>query len=466
MAKRLRALSGLDATFLYLEASGTPMHVGSLILLEAPEDRGYDFHAALIDLLRERLPRAPALRRVLYEAPLSAAHPIWRELPEIDVAAQVDVRRLPKPGRLRQLEQLAAKLHAEMLPRDRPLWRFVVVNGLADGRLALYTKIHHALLDGQGGIALAQALLDLEPRRPRHREADEAARIAEPTTAELARTALKATWSQLSRMVRAIPQTVKLAQSAGGAGELIERLRDSVLIAPKTPFNVQIGPRRDFVTQRLPLAELKGVAKAQGVSLNDVVMAVCSSALRAWLKKRRVLPRKSLVAAMPISLRQAGDGEANNQVSMAQCELATHKSDPLVRLFAIAQSTGAIKQRVANFRGLIPTDFPGLAAPLWASGLSRLWGRGHIAERLPALANVVISNVPGPPVTLYLAGAKVAAYFPVSIVTHGFALNITLNSYAGFMEFGLIADPDAVDGLTEIAAGLRHGLTELMECEE
>jgi WS/DGAT/MGAT family acyltransferase len=192
-------------------------------------------------------------------------------------------------------------------------------------------------------------------------------------------------------------------------------------------------------------------------------MSLCAGALRRYLSARDELPSKPLVAAMPISLRTSGDGESNNQVSMVQCPLPTDRADPIERLQAVSESTAGIKQRVAAVRGLIPTDFPGLAAPFWASGLSRLWARGRVAERLPPLANLAISNVPGPPVPLYLAGARVVEYYPVSIVTHGLGLNITVQSYAGRLEFGLTACREAVPKPEILARGLQLALDELSD---
>ena len=364
-----------------------------------------------------------------------------------------------------QLWRLVADLHAEALPRDRPLWQFVVIDGLQSGESVLYSKVHHALLDGQGGMALAQALMFSRQNQvaPVAATADRSA-AASPRRSDLANAAIRASAQQFAKLVRGLPMSLKLAaDTARGVGGLLGRLRDSVMLAPRTAFNAQVGPRRSFAVASLPLAEVKRVARGFGVSLNDVVLALCASSLRDYLQRRKALPSRSLVAAMPVSLRAAGNAEVNNQVSMVQCVLPTDIADPVERLRAIAAATGQVKRQVANFRSLIPTDFPGLAAPIWASGLSRLWARGRIAERLPPLANLAISNVPGPPVPLYLAGAKVLHYFPVSIVTHGLGLNITATSYAGSLEFGLIACRDAAPKLDGMAAGLTRALKELMK---
>lgn len=439
------------------------MHVGSLMLLTPPKKRGYDFHTAVQALIAERLPKAKALRRQLIEAPLELAHPMWGEAKHLDLDQHILHERLPRPGSEAQLLRRVAELHADMLPRDRPLWRLVVIDGLASGEVALYSKIHHALLDGQGGIALAQALLDVESHIPKRRvAASEEAEDEQPGTRQRAGTALRATVSQFAKLIRAVPATLKLAgQALGEAGTLIERLRESVLLAPKTAFNVQIGPERAFAIASVDLLRVKKTAKAFGVSLNDVVLAMVAHALREYLRRNGGLPDEPLVVGMPVSLRGAGDGEANNQVSMAQCPLPTQIADPLARLAAIREATASIKGRVAAIKDLIPTDFPGLAAPIWASGLSRLWSRGHISERLPQLANLVVSNVPGPPMELFLAGARLRHYYPVSIVIHGLALNVTVQSYAGHLEFGVITAKDVVARPDSVARAFERGLAAL-----
>jgi diacylglycerol O-acyltransferase len=465
MAKPLKALSGLDASFLYLESAGTPMHVGSVMLLEwdapAGERAGEGFRRVLLAHLAERLPRAPALRRVLREVPLDLGHPLWSEATAVDLDAHVRLRRLPGKGGRAALRRVLGDLHAQVLARDVPMWQFVVIDNVEPGIVALYSKVHHALLDGQGGVALAQALLDIEPRAPRTAAGSRTKTHAPaPRKRELATLATRSTVRQFANLLRAVPETLKLA---GGVGKAVGGLRESLLIAPRTVFNVQVGPGRTFAELSVPIDQVKAVAKGFGASLNDVVLAICGGALRELLRGVDELPRKPLVAAMPVSLRAAGNTDSDNQVSMVQCTLATDVADPIERLRAIQASTAQIKQRVAAVKDLIPTDYPGLAAPLWASGLSRLWARGRIAEKLPPLANVAISNVPGPPVPLYLAGAKVRHYYPLSIVTHGLAFNITLQSYAGSLEFGLTGCKDVVARPDIVAKALARALEELLE---
>ena len=470
MGKALQALSGLDAAFLYLEASGPPMHVGSLMLLEVPARSQPRFFDRLSAHLRERLPRAPVLRRKLHSAPLGLGHPVWEELPDLDLRQHLRRRRLPGNGGRARLDSLVAQLHAEPLSRERPLWQFVLIDNVEPGVVALYSKVHHALLDGQGGVALARALLDLSPpskrkrttgRMPECREGQDARE--RPRSRDLARTASSATVRQFANLLRALPATVKAAGGANAGGSVLSALRNSVLSAPSSVFNRKVGPKRSYATLSLPLDEAKRVARAHGASLNDLVLAICAGALRTLLLREHALPRAPLVAAMPVSLRDAGNEQVDNQVSMVQCSLATDVADPVERLRAIQASTAQIKQRVGAFKGLIPTDYPGLAAPIWAAGLSRLWGYGKLAERLPALANVAISNVPGVPVPLYLAGARLRHYHPASIVVHGLAFNITVQSYAGSLEFGLTACKDVIARPAIVAEAISSAFAELVE---
>jgi len=455
-------LSGLDAAFLYLEGLGTPMHVGSLMLLQ-PLRGGGDFYQRLRDHVADRLNAAAPLRRVLESAPLGLSHPLWREHAPLDLDWHIVKRKLRAPGSHNALMALTGRLHAETMDRSRPLWQLVVIEGLADGRIALYSRIHHALLDGQGGIALARALLDVEPNPKRDESGPDTIAASRPTgRARLATRAAGATAGTLGRWMRSIPDTIKLAASSAAAPrKTLSDLRESVMLAPRTRFNAQIGDKRGFGVVSLDLERCKAAGKVRGLSLNDVVMALCTSVLRTTLKQRGQLPDRAMIAGMPVSLRARGDGKANNQVSMVQCELPTDEDDPARRLERIHATTSQIKSRVEAFARLIPTDFPGLAAPFWATGLSRLWERGKLSEKLPPLANLVISNVPGPPVPLYLAGARVSQYFPISIVTHGLALNITVQSYAGSLEFGILSCHKALPRPQALADRFPAALDEL-----
>jgi diacylglycerol O-acyltransferase / wax synthase len=226
-------------------------------------------------------------------------------------------------------------------------------------------------------------------------------------------------------------------------------------LAPPTPFNVSITNQRAFAGLTLPLDEAKRIGKAHGASVNDVVLWLCSTALRSYLTESRELPAKSLVAGVPVSLRAEGDTRMNNQVTMSLVDLATDEKDGLARLRRIREATASMKTTMGAFGELIPTDFPSLGAPWLLSGLASLYGRSGLADRI-RMANVAISNVPGSPLPLYLAGAKMLDYYPVSIAAHGVALNITVQSYMGQLCFGLIACRRAVPDVRDIALAMQR----------
>lgn len=458
-----RRLSGLDAGFLYVESAETPMHVGSLTLYDPPDDLSGSFVDRVREHIAGRLHLSPLLRQSLAPMPLDLGHPVWVEAEDVDLDWHVVGWKLPRPGRLAQLETLVATLHAERLDRSRPLWRFHVIEGLADGRIAMYAQVHHAALDGNAGVKLAEALMDLgpvprevPPGKPRHAKPPGARRLL----GELLDNSL----GQYAKIARHVPDLARAAAGAvveatGHLGE-IASLRER-LLAPRTPFNAQIGAERVVRTHSLPLDDARAIATVAGVTLNDVLLATVSGALRQYLVQHHALPRRSLVAAVPLSLREAGDASMSNQVTMLPATLATNARSPAARVAAISAGMGQIKSATGAFRGLIPTDFPSLGAPWLLGGLSKLLSRSRLADRLPLPANLVISNVPGPPVPLWLAGARMRAYYPLSIVIHGLALNITVHSYDGHLDFGLVACPRAVPDLDALVDGLDASFAEL-----
>jgi diacylglycerol O-acyltransferase / wax synthase len=430
----VRPLSGLDALFVYLEGLGTPMHVASVLRLAPPARPVAGFAQRLREHLVARLEPLAMLRMVLVESAWGTGHPHWQSLDRFDASEHVESRRLPRPGSRRQLDALVARLHAGALDRSRPPWRVVVIDGLDDGGAALYLQTHHALVDGQAGVQLTAALLDPRPGPLRRRATGNRARLPWP--------AAGAGPSRLGALAAGLRELPGLLEGAGFGG-LVGSLRGSVRLAPRTAFNVQIGQMRRFASGGLPLPELRHLARQAGSSLNDMVLALVGGALREHLQQAGALPARPLVAAMPLSLRSGADA-GGNQVTIAQCTLATDLGDPLQRLVAITADTVACKRRLQLWRPLIPTDLPGLGVPLLASALASLWRRGRLAERLPPLANLTLSNVPGPPRPLYLGPVEVRAFHPVSIVMHGLGVNITVLSYCDRLEIGVVSTPETL----------------------
>ncbi len=461
----MRTASGLDGAFLSLETQATPMHVGSLHVFETPPRYAKDFCTEVRRMIAGRLHLAPIFTRRLVATPLNFANPVWIET-QADLDYHIQRIDLPAPGGVRQLQDCVADLHARVLDRDRPLWMLYVFEGLADGRKAYYVKIHHALLDGQAGAALAAALFDLSPKaspaKPRARKAP----AAEPGALDLIANAFRHDAAQYVKLVRYLPEIARTLGGMvfGGApspGAKTASLRDNIAFGPRTPLNVTIAGERSFAGVTVPLDEVKAMARACGATINDVALTLCSGALRRYLTRHGGLPKKPLMAAMPISLRAKGDTEMTTQATLSLVNLATNVADPLKRLEALRAASGATKTVAGKAKSIIPTDFPTLGVPWLVGALAELYGRSRIASVAPPLANVVISNVPGPPMPLYAAGLRMTDYWPLSIVEHGVGLNITMMSYNGALGVGFTAARCAVADADELVADFQSAVAQL-----
>ncbi len=461
----MKSLSGLDGAFLHLETPETPMHVASLSLFDLPPGYRGDFLADVKKLLARRLHLAPVFQRKLAPMPLQFANPAWIHDDNIDLDRHIQRVTLPPPGSPEQFEDCAARLHSQPLDRSRPLWQLTLIDGLRSGQVGYYFKAHHAVLDGQAGVLLAQVLFDVtdKPRAVPHPHAG-AKRAEHPGMAELAAAALKHDAGQYIKLLRYLPDVVKtlagmLAPSAAPAKG---RLRQNLGFGPHTPLNVQIVGERGFAALSLPLDALKQVATANDAKLNDIVLALCSGTLRRYLARHGGLPKKPLIAAMPISLRAPGNTEYTTLATMSLVNLHTDMADPIRRLHAIRDAASATKELARRARGIMPTDFPSIAMPWLLHGLASLYGRSGLASAMPPIANVVVSNVPGPQVPLYAAGARMATYWPMSVPEHGLGLNITVMSYAGALGFGFTTARNAVPDARELTAALAAAFDELV----
>jgi len=473
---QMKHLSIVDGAFLHMESAEMPMHVGSLNLFEPPAGySGSGYYETLKAHVAKRMHMAPVFTRKLALMPFDLANPVWIHDDDIDLDYHVRYMVLPKPGTLEQLEALAARLHSMLLDRSRPLWEFYVIEGLADGRIGFYGKVHHAAVDGQAGVAMAQSIFDLTPEPRAVKPPREArANTYQLGVAELLAAALQNQFQQVVQSLKLLPTLATTLLGAAREGlekrrsespeERAARKADAAgtmfKLAPATPFNHSITNQRAFSAVSLPLGEVKAIGKSVGASINDVVLWLCSTALRSYLRDSRELPEKSLVAGVPISLRQEGDTTANNQVAGTLIDLGTDEADPAERLKAIKRGTSAMKKQMGTFRGVIPTDFPSLGSPWLISGLASLYGRSRIADWL-RIGNVAISNVPGSKVDVYLAGARMTDYYPLSIVGHGVALNITVQSHVDKICFGLIACRRAVPDVRELGHQLQRAMATL-----
>ena len=474
-------LSGLDAAFLYMETPETPMHVGGLNIFELPLDYEGEFLDRLREHIAQRMHLAPVFQRKLVNMPFELANPIWVADDDLDMEYHIRSTVLPKPGNRAQLDKLVGRLHSSLLDRSRPLWEFYVIEGIetppdatpGTRHVAFYSKVHHAAVDGQAGVALAHAIMDLgavpravRPARQRRTAThDDNLGIAELTAAGLKHSAVQTVKlaKTLPALTRSVYQMLRPAKVEAAEGAAAPETPATTWFAPKTPINVSITNQRSFSSLSLPLDQIKLVAKSNGATLNDVVLAICSGALRRYLRDLDCVPTAPLLAAVPVSLRAEGNTDMNTQASIMRISLASTVDDPMERLRAIRAASASAKAAAAGMKAVMPTDFPSLGAPWLISGMASLFGRSKLANKMPPVANVAISNVPGPKVALYMAGARMLTYYPVSIAVHSMALNVTVQSYNGALDFGLIACRKAMPDLPELARYMQQAHQELLK---
>ncbi|HET6816129.1 MAG TPA: wax ester/triacylglycerol synthase family O-acyltransferase [Mycobacteriales bacterium] len=471
----MQQLTGLDAAFLAMETPSVYGHVGSVCVLDpstAPEPLTLD---RLTEVIESRLHLIPPFRRRLVTVPFGLDQPYWIEDPDFDIEFHVRELALPEPGDDKQLAEQAARLHARQLDRRRPLWELYLIHGLQGGRVAIYTKVHHSAIDGVSGNDILTALLDLSPEgRPDDDhpawECDEAPGAGQM----LIRGAVSLTLQPLraARFSYGLLRSLPALASSPARPHLpvIDRLlgRDrNVLLsstglrAPATPFNRSIGPHRRWAFRSLPFDSVHAVKTAAGVSVNDVVMAMCAGALRRWLLNRDALPASPLIAGVPVSVRtDEQKGTHGNRVSSMIAPLPTHLVDAKDRLRAAHEAMRAAKDQHGALPADLLADVTQFAMPALANQAARLSARLRLVERISPF-NLIVSNVPGPNVPLYYAGARLVSYLPLSAIADGQGLNITVISYAGEMHFGLIADRDLVPDLENLADALAAELAEL-----
>jgi diacylglycerol O-acyltransferase / wax synthase len=474
----MQQLTGLDASFLALETATTTGHVGGLSILDPSDAPKPLTLARLTEVLAQRIPLAPVLRRKLLNVPFGLDQPYWVDDPDFDIEYHVRELALPRPGSYAQLTEQVSRLHARPLDRSRPLWEIYLITGLAHRRAAVYTKIHHAAIDGVSGTELLTVLLDLTPAGRELPPAPPFRPERSPNWPEVtAKAVAKAAWRPVqtvrlaNELVKVLPTVTPVVSTMVGGMLGLNRGDGSVIAtmpgrAPATPFNKPITPHRRFAFRSVDLETVKQVKNAFGVSVNDVVMAMCAGALRRWLAGREALPSQPLVAMIPVSVRDpASKGKLGNRVSAMLAALPTNVGDPGQRLEIVHAATKIAKsQQAAIPQGLVDqiSDF---APPALTARAARVVFATGLLHRLPPF-NITISNVPGPNVPVYLCGARLLAHYPVSVVTDGQGLNITLVGYLGQLHFGLVACRELVPDIDALAGYLVDELALLVETAE
>jgi diacylglycerol O-acyltransferase / wax synthase len=471
-------LSGLDGWFLAMETDSVFGHVGSVCIVDAKVASGVESRLTLEGFTRfieSRLPLVPIFRRRLVSVPLGIDHPYWIDDPDFDIEYHVREIALPSPGSDRQLSEQVARLHARPLDRTRPLWELYLITGLRGGRAAVYNKIHHCAIDGVSGGDILAAVLDPSPQGRPVPEVEAAAFEGQrpPGSAwmigrgalALARQPLQA-FRVVTDLARSIPGLASvvgppLVHRLGGKDNE-DLLSQGGLRAPATPFNAPVSAHRRWAFADLPLADVKSLRAGTDLTVNDVVMALCTGALRRWLDLHEALPSVPLIAAVPVSVRsQAEDGTYGNKVSMLLAPMPTNVADPGERLAAMHEAMRAVKDQHGAIPANLLADMTQFAMPALANQGWRLSAKFRLMERVNPW-NLFISNVPGPNVPLYYAGAELLAYYPVSALFDGQGLNITVMSYRGNLYFGLVSCPKLVPDLDLMAGFLRDELDALM----
>ncbi|MEO6081652.1 MAG: wax ester/triacylglycerol synthase family O-acyltransferase [Umezawaea sp.] len=451
-------LSALDASFLYLEDATTPMHVGGVAVFRRPR-AGFDYDR-LVELIEQRLPLVPRYRQKVVHVPGRLARPVWVDDPDFDVTYHVRRSALPKPGTDAQLHDLVARLMSRPLDHTRPLWETYLVEGLKGNQIAVITKTHQAVVDGVGAIEIGQVMLDVSPTPRRPLESLWMPQ-PEPSSFQLVADAVAEVVQRPGELVEnvrsAAMDTVATVQKVAGAlGGLASALRTASTPAPGSPLNVRISPARRFAVARGTLDQFRAIRRTHGGTINDGVLAVLSGAMRSWLMSRgeMVSAHTTMRAMAPLSVR---DEDGSNGVAAYLIDLPVGEPNPVVRLHHVSHAMRAHQESGQSVAADTLVKVSGFAPPtLHALGAR---AASSFSRRL---FNVVVTNVPGPQVPLYAAGARMTEIFPVVPLAKNQALSIGVTSYDGGVYFGLNADRDAMSDVDVLAAMVEESVEELM----
>ncbi|SEC29491.1 acyltransferase, WS/DGAT/MGAT [Amycolatopsis tolypomycina] len=458
----MQRLSGLDASFLYLETSSQVLHVCGLLVLDGETVPGGYTFAKLHEQLDERVRMIPAFRRKLHNPLWNLSHPVWVEDEEFDLDHHVHRIGVPAPGDRAELAELCAHIAGQQLDRARPLWQLYVIEGLADGQLAVLLKMHHASVDGVSGASLITYLAGLEPDGPMP-EVTGRRNAGLPAPLDLLRSGVENVVKRPAEVARLLPGLLGLVprwlgRAVRGKGMPVP------FTAPRTSLNGTITGHRSVAFAQLDLDEIKEVKNAFGVTVNDVVLALVAGALREFLAERGELPEDPLVATVPVSVHDRTEREhGSNKVSAFFASLPTHLADPAARVFFLAEANRRAKDHHHDIDADMLQDWAQFSAAT-AFGLAvRAYSALRLAEKHPVVHNLVVSNVPGPPMPLYFLGARITGFYPLGPVFHGAGLNVTVLSNAGKVHVGLLGARELVKDLWPLADALPDALAELLK---
>jgi diacylglycerol O-acyltransferase / wax synthase len=455
-------LSALDLSFLTNESPSSHMHVGAILIFEGPPP-SYD---DLLDHINSRLHLVPRFRQKLTYPPIPTGRPFWVDDPAFNLSYHVRHSALPSPGSEEQLQLMAARVFSQQLDRGKPLWELWLVQGLSRKRFAFVTKTHHALVDGVSGVDIATVLFDVkpvpQPSEPEHEWVPE----PEPSGAGLLVKDLEGVARLPIRTLRRVEHAVERPRSA--LGKVIEATEAVGEVgwafanpAPKVPLNVEIGSHRRYAWVRSDLDQFKRIKDVLGGTVNDVVLAVVAGALRRWLQGRGIHTEGlELRVQVPVSIRAEDQrGELGNRLAAVRASLPVYVADPVQRLAVVRRAMGGVKQSKQALGAEVISRFNDFAPPTLLAQAARI----NFSTRL---FNLVVTNVPGPQIPLYVLGRELQDVFPVGFLPPDQALFVAIMSYNGGIDFGLLADYDSIDDLDVIADGIEHAIAELVEAAD
>jgi WS/DGAT/MGAT family acyltransferase len=459
----MQRLTGLDASFLYLETSSQLLHVCGLMTVDGSTmPGGYSF-AKFKQRLETRVALIPAFRRKLHNPLWNLSHPVWVEDNDFDLDHHVHRIGVPAPGDSHELAELCAHIAGQPLDRGRPLWEMFVIEGLADGEVAVLLKMHHASVDGVSGASLITYLAGPEPDSPppepgRNGGSNQAA----PGQFSLLRNSITSVAKLPFEVARLLPGLVGMAPSWMGKA-LHGKGMPVPFTAPRTSLNGTITGHRSVAYTSVSLDDVKKVKNAFGVTVNDVVLAMCAGALRKFLADRGELPDDPLVATVPVSVHERTERDHGaNKVSAFFASLPTHLADPAARVFMLAENNRLAKDHHYTIDADMLQDWAQFSGATMLGLAVRAYSALRLAEKHRVVQNLVISNVPGPPMPLYLLGARITGLYPLGPVFHGAGLNMTVLSNAGKVDIGLLGAWELVPDLWPLAAAMPAALHELL----
>jgi WS/DGAT/MGAT family acyltransferase len=483
----MRQLTSLDAQFLAMESARTYGHVSGLAIYDPSTAPGGRLgREDLCRLVGERIHMLPPFRWKLAEVPFGIDHPYWVEDPDFDLDFHIREAAIPPPGDERTLADVVARIVARPLDRAHPLWAIYLIHGLPEGRVGVLTKVHHSAVDGVSGAEILSALVDMSPegRDPKDLppRPDDMSGERMPSQLELLGRGLLGVPRQPVRALRQLPKIPNLADVPGvqqlpligrigrmsvrahnllTSGDAAHILEPPPVNVPTTRFNGAITPHRRFAFGSLSLDRVKAVKNELGISVNDVVVTLCATAVRDYLLERDELPDQPLVSMVPVSVRTPEQiGTFGNRVSAMVVPIPTNEPDTRTRLMKAHEVLSSAKTRHKAIPASLMQDVTKFIPPAVHARASRLTMQLAASVGRPML-NLVISNVPGPPMPLYLAGAQLEAHFPVSVITDGVGLNITCMSYRDHIDFGIVVDREMVDDAWDLMRAIERAMDEI-----